>query len=406
MRPIMRPSTLAALLALVSVLACHPAAPPPSGLGPRPIAVTAVSLVESVPLDTSLGSPAIADTAATWVEMIDGATERLDISQFYVSAKPEGALEPVLEAIEAAARRGVTVRLLVDTKFSVQYPKTLERLGHLVEVRRWNVAATLGGVQHAKYFVVDDRELYLGSANFDWRALEHIHELGVRVRLPALARALREQMDLDWSIASGAPRRPGRRGWPVVTVGADSYRLVSGPQSALSDPAAFELDHLLATLDAASLRIAVQLLSYDTTFRDGRSFTALDAALRRAAARGVAVRLAVSHWQKRHPEAVQALARVPGITVRFITIPPHQSGFMPFARTVHSKYMTVDGRRGWIGSSNWDGDYFHHSRNVGLLAEGPTLPRALELVFEQVWSSEYAEPVDPEAAYPAPKVGP
>ena len=191
-----------------------------------------------------------------------------------------------------------------------------------------------------------------------------------------------------------------------MTVGPDRYRLVSSPPSASSDPAAFELDHLLATIDGAGLRIAVQLLSYDTTFRDGRSFTVLDEALRRAAARGVAVRLAVSHWQKRHPSAVQALARVPGIAVRFITIPPHASGFIPFARTVHSKYMTVDGRWGWVGSSNWDGDYFHHSRNLGLLAEGPTLARDLEEIFERVWFSDYAEPVDPDTEYVAPNVGP
>ena len=401
-----RLTALLALATALSVPACTRVPPSMSDLGPRAEAIPPVSLVESVPSGTVLGSEAIPDTAPTWISMIDGATRRLDISQFYVSPKPEGALEPVLEAIEAAARRGVTVRLLVDAMFADEYPEALERLGHLVEIRRWDVKSTLGGVQHAKYFVVDDREAYLGSANFDWRALDHIHELGVRIRLPRLARVLREQMDLDWAIASGAARRPARRGWPVVTAGANRYRLVSTPTSALSDPSAFALDHLVATIDGATLRIAVQLLSYDTTFRDGRSFTTLDAALRRAAARGVAVRLAVSHWQKRHPDAVQSLARVPGIEARFITIPAHEGGFIPFARTVHAKYMAVDARVGWVGSSNWDGDYFHHSRNVGLLAEGPTLARELERIFERVWSSPYAERVDPDATYEAPRVGP
>ena len=392
---------------MISLLACQPTESPE--LGPRARAATpapAVTLVESVPVDTTLGSPSIPDSAPTWVAMIDGAKQRLDISQFYVSPKPEGALEPVLEAIEAAARRGVAVRLLVDAMFADKYPEALERLGHVVEVRRWDVKASLGGVQHAKYFVVDDREAYLGSANFDWRALEHIHELGVRVRVPAIARALREQMDLDWAIASGASRRPGHRGWPLITAGQDRFRLVSSPKSALSDPTAFNLDHLLAAIDGAARRVAVQLLAYDTSFRDGRRFTALDDALRRAAARGVAVRLAVSHWQKRHPEAAQSLARVPGVQVRFITIPEHRSGFIPFARTVHAKYMTVDGRVGWVGSSNWDGDYFHHSRNVGLVAWGPTLAGELETIFERVWTSPYAEAVDPHARYEPPKVGP
>ena len=37
-----------------------------------------------------------------------------------------------------------------------------------------------GGVLHAKYFIVDDRDAFFGSQNFDWRALEHNYELGAR----------------------------------------------------------------------------------------------------------------------------------------------------------------------------------------------------------------------------------
>ena len=43
-----------------------------------------------------------------------------------------------------------------------------------------DIGTVAGGVQHAKFFIVDGEEVFLGSQNFDWRALKHIHELGVR----------------------------------------------------------------------------------------------------------------------------------------------------------------------------------------------------------------------------------
>ena len=70
-----------------------------------------------------------------------------------------------LTAIEEAADRGVKVRLLVDAMFSAKYPEPLGRLAARrgIEVRRFDVAPVMGGVLHAKYFLIDGREVYLGS---------------------------------------------------------------------------------------------------------------------------------------------------------------------------------------------------------------------------------------------------
>ena len=63
-------------------------------------------------------------------------------------------------------------------------------------------------------------------------------------------------------------------------------------------------------------------------------------------------------------EAVQKLVQVPGVKVRFIDVPPWSGGFVPFARVAHAKYMVVDGARAWVGTSNWEGDYFTQSRRA------------------------------------------
>jgi hypothetical protein len=85
-------------------------------------------LVESSPVETTLDHADIPDAWRVWPEMIGAATRTLEIEQFYVSNTPEGRLEPIIQAIEAAADRGVHVRLLAEEKFAKQYPETLERL--------------------------------------------------------------------------------------------------------------------------------------------------------------------------------------------------------------------------------------------------------------------------------------
>ena len=77
---------------------------------------------------------------------------------------------------------------------------------------------------------------------------------------------------------------------------------------------------------------------------------------------------------------------------------------MPFARVAHAKYMVVDGARAWVGTSNWEGDYFTQSRNVGLVVEGDAFAAQLERVFHDAFAGSYAEVVDPAKIYEPPKV--
>jgi phosphatidylserine/phosphatidylglycerophosphate/cardiolipin synthase-like enzyme len=66
--------------------------------------------------------------------------------------------------------------------------------------------------------------------------------------------------------------------------------------------------------------------------------------------------------------------------------------------------MVVDGERAWVGTSNWEGDYFKKSRNVGLIIEGPAFAAQLDKVFNDGFSGPYAEVVNPERTYEAPRV--
>ena len=94
---------------------------------------------------------------------------------------------------------------------------------------------------------------------------------------------------------------------------------------------------------------------------------------------------------------------LPNIDVKLTTLPEHSGGFIDFARVCHSKYMVVDAEKTWIGTSNWSGDYFYQSRNVGLIVEGVSFGKALDDYFVRGWTSEYAYSVDPCKEYTPPR---
>ncbi len=374
-----------------------------------------LELVESAPVETALDHEHLRDAHEVWVEMIRGARETLDIAQFYVSNAPSSRLETVLIAIEKAARRGVAVRVLADRSFyDRNYPESLDRLGARdgIEVRLYDAKATMGGVQHAKVILVDTREVYLGSQNFDWRSLEHNLELGVRIAEPAVVASCQAVFEADWAWAAGEepPAAVPAGPFPVeLPYGEETVGLtpVFSPTGWLVDEESWDLPRLVERIDAAESQVRIQLLSYKTTDREGRYFEELEGALRRAAARKVGVRLMVADWSKRRwsIEGLQSLQALPGIEVRLATIPQHSGGYIPYARVIHSKFLVVDEGVSWLGTANWSRDYFHASRNYGVLVDGESFAAELITLFDELWESEYAEAVDPGARYEAPRFG-
>lgn len=375
-----------------------------------------IELVESVPVETVLDQPGLRNTTEVWQEMIRSAKKTLKIETFYFSAEPGEPLDLILQEIRQAGKRGVVVQILTDSKFLETYPEPLHSLNEEknISVRAINFGALAGGVMHAKYFIVDGTLLFIGSQNFDWRALKHIHELGVRVRNAALARIFTELFDLDWQLTqlpSGempqiqpktyavpvAIRLPNRT-LPVVPV--------FSPWHFLPDSMLWDEPLLVHLIDSAKTEVNIQLLSYSPA--DGKNYYAvLDNALRRAATRKVAVKLMCSDWSKSQPQIdfLKSLAMVPNLEVRLSTIPEHSTGYIPFARVDHCKYLLVDNRKFWIGTSNWSQGYFHRSRNAGLIFDDEILAGQLREFFRNSWNSPYAYRVDPCQEYEPPRRG-
>ena len=377
-----------------------------------------LELVESAPIETTLEHADIRNADVVWLELIRGAQHTLDFAEFYSHDQAPSPFTPVIEAVEAAADRGVHVRFVGEQKFVKTYPELLERFEKHknFEVRRLDFGKLAGGgILHAKWFIVDGEQVYIGSQNFDWRSFEHIQELGVRVHSKVVAQAFAPVFELDWKAAGGErpvkaelPPDAGPAAFVNLRFAGEDERVLplASPRELVTGGCVWELPQIVKLIDGAKTSVRVQLLTYKSS--GGKEyFDELETPLRRAAARGAKVELLVADWGKRKGtiEGLQSLQCIPNITVKLVTIPAWAGGYVSFARVVHAKYCVVDGVKAWIGTSNWEKDYFYKSRNVGFLVEGKAFAERLDKFFADGWSSSYATVVDPSAKYEAPRTG-
>ena len=158
-------------------------------------------LVQSVPLETKLEESKLPRAYDVWTYMIDNASVSIDMEMFYFANKKDSPLENLYTALKRAAGRGVKVRIIIDSSFYSRSEKSSDELEGInnITIKKIPVGNLSGGIMHAKYFVVDGEVLFLGSQNFDWRALIHIHEIGVKVKSKELANTFLKIFELDWN---------------------------------------------------------------------------------------------------------------------------------------------------------------------------------------------------------------
>ena len=414
----------ALLLLLPALLLGCPPAPQPA---PRPPAAAdaAIALVETPPVETTLDHPDIPNAPEVWVAMIDGAHHTLDFAEFYASeAEPtdrsRASSAAVVAAVERAGARGVRVRFLADAMFATKYPGTLERLRHVGATCASSTSARAAAgcctrsTSSSTASTSGQPELRLA------RARAHPRAGRARV-LAGVAGALLDVLETDWELAAGAAadarvhRRPSRRGEDRARRGErsrSSRARAAGSRTRRS----WELPRLVAMLDGARRAIDLQVLTYKTKERDGSPFPTLDDALRRAAGarrpRAAArVRLGEQAGERRARGARRA--REGRRTSRCASSPSRRgrAARSPSRASPTRSTWSSTGSAAWVGTSNWEGDYFTKSRNVGVIVEGGALAPRLDGIFDDGWSSAYARPLSalsagsaapPSSSDPAP----
>jgi phosphatidylserine/phosphatidylglycerophosphate/cardiolipin synthase-like enzyme len=381
------------------------------------VSIPGFELVHTVPRETLLETPDLREPVQVWCEMFDSAKREIVLGQFYVAAKPGETFDRVIERLEAAGRRGVKIRFLMEEKGKpISDKATIERLSRIpnLEFRTLDYSKLTGGIIHAKYFVVDAAAAYVGSQNFDWRSFSDIHETGLKIADQAIVKQLQQIFEYDWHaqelLAQG-------KIVPRVRVAASPVD-ESKKALLLASPNAFDPDgvgdsevELPKLLAAAKSEVRVQLLDY-APLGYGPNHTrpyyaVIDNAIRSAAARGVRIKLMVSNWNTEKPAIyyLKSLALVPGVEIRIVTLPQASTGFIPYARVIHTKTMSIDGQVAWIGTSNWAGGYMDNSRNLEIVLRNEKMAKRIADLHEQTWDSIYAQPIDVDKNYPQPAKG-
>jgi len=190
-------------------------------------------LVESIPDDlVGIGlSPWAESTGSVLVRLTAAATQAIRITVMYWSLTPDptsadesgftveklqklGATqgEALLAALREAAGRGVKISIVQGSGSNFGPNPDLDKLKadfpSVVDVAKLDVSAWFGGgIMHQKTWIFDDRALYVGSANMDWRSLAQVKEMGVVFEdVAEFAGDAKRQFEVLWRLASLSPK--------------------------------------------------------------------------------------------------------------------------------------------------------------------------------------------------------
>lgn len=189
-------------------------------------------LVESIPkgLEDLRSTPGVQYTEDVLARLVGAARTSIDLTAMYWSLLPDpqsadekgftddqfaamgaGTGRALYDALSAAAARGVRIRILQSPGFSGQkqesdllrdqYPGAVSI--HQVQMGDWYGG---GGIMHQKVWVFDQRHIYLGSANMDWKSIMQVKEMGIAVEdCPDLAADTTRYFEGWWSFSQATP---------------------------------------------------------------------------------------------------------------------------------------------------------------------------------------------------------
>ncbi|XP_019940371.2 5'-3' exonuclease PLD4 [Paralichthys olivaceus] len=370
-----------------------------------------------------------------WKDLISMATDEVLVVSFYwtltgedinINCSSDIPGKNLLKDLEELPSRNVSVRVVTSVptvRNNSTDLKVLQEKG--VQVRSVDFGRLTNGVLHSKFWIIDRRHVFIGSANMDWRALTQVKELGAVIyNCSSVAQDLYKIFKSYWVMGQSNSSLPQR--WPSeydtdinkhhpLMVEADNVSsriyLSSSPPSFCPSSRTQDLEAILSIITEAQHYIDVAVMEYSPTTRflkPLRYWPFIDEALRIAAfERRVRIRMLISCGRDSDPAIMpflESLAAMDSprhginIQVKLFILPVGNRSDIPYTRVNHNKYMVTD-KVAYIGTSNWSGDYFLTTAGVGLVisqhAPHPVwrtkaLQGQLRAVFDRDWFSEFA----------------
>ncbi|KAB7499484.1 Phospholipase D3 [Armadillidium nasatum] len=399
-----------------------------------------MSLVESIPenLTYPKSSPLFPSTYSAWQHLLDNAEKSIDLVVFYWSLRNDDVTpikmnsswegEAIFDHLLDIAKTKKEVKIRVtqnqpDPHFRQNDSKLLEKEG--AEIRSVDFDRLLGaGVLHTKMWIVDDKNMYLGSTNMDWQSLTQVKEVGVLVQnCSCLVEDAKKIFEVYWILGQNSSKIPPK--WPSelstrFNALTPMKLTLSGHKSDVflsSSPLPFnpngrtnDIDTVVSIISHADKFVHIAVMDYFPRFLYAEKTTfwpVIDDELRRASLnKRVKVKLLASHWNHTRADMVRWLKSLqdlsgknwPSISIETVrykepllslnhgvnnrggaAILLHES--VPFT-TLHLStsfcmawftfvpyYIELNllKRQSYFaGTSNWSGDYFTNTAGVSI----------------------------------------
>jgi cardiolipin synthase len=161
------------------------------------------------------------DTGYLIEDMISQAVESVDIEQAYITNRSDGSLNPFLQAAVDAAKRGVRVRVLLDSSYfnieedcdNDEMVRLINRLAAEQELPLVARCADLEGNNlekiHNKGVIVDRRSVLVSSINWNTNSPQFNREAGVIIVHPEVGAYFTGAFEDDWDSAGTYPGKGG-----------------------------------------------------------------------------------------------------------------------------------------------------------------------------------------------------
>ncbi|CAI9557573.1 unnamed protein product [Staurois parvus] len=397
-------------------------------------------LVESIPEglvypENSTSNPSVFQT---WLNLLNEAKSSVDIASFYwtLTNNDTGTHHPsaeqgelILQELLKMKQRGIALRVAVNLPSSNKASADIDALRESgAEVRIVDLPHLTNGVLHTKFWVVDGKHLYIGSANMDWRSLTQVKELGSAVyNCSCLAQDLEKIFDAYWTLGTSNATIPSpwpdkfstiyNKDTPMEMIVNNTQTLVylsSSPPQLSAKGRTEDIDAILSVIDDAKRFVYISVMDYTPTeefAEPKRYWPEIDTHLRKAVyERHVSVRLLISCWENSKPPMFPFLSSLAAlnsskphynveVNIFVVPVSPEQKP-IPYSRVNHNKYMVTD-RVAYIGTSNWSRDYFFHTAGSALVVNQTcatnttnTMQKQLQDVFMRDWTSNYSHPIN------------
>ncbi len=274
------------------------------------------------------------------LQAIDHAQKRIQVTVYLLT------YHDIIDALESAARRGVTVQLILEGHpygggDNLDVIKTLQ--SHGIEAKTGNPAFHY---THQKTVTVDNSIAFLMTSNLTYSAFHKNREFIVETRDPAKIAEINEVFAADWA------RRPPK---------LDHPRLVWSPINSRST--------VLGLINSAHHDIKM----YQEEMYDQEVIGALVTA---AEKRHLSVQV-IGPYRKDDQGQWATLSRN--------RVQVHQIEY-PF---IHAKTILVDGKIALLGSMNISETSLDFNRELGLITRDPAIIGRLQQAFATDWQRSW-----------------